>query len=697
MLKILPFAIILIYAAIISFGFFEGDSYGSNLKLFIISPLAALFAFYLYRDLNEKDGVLRERLSFGLISILFSKALFYLLAGSGVESFPFDILILIVLALIHPLRAAVVYTAATLLLYGLHAMFLVNSSEVSIPLAHSIYRVLSTIAIVTALEAFLTRERRGKEEATERLDGLGALSSKILDESGRKDNTDLAISEEIQVKLFLDSAYHLSGAISETLGALHEMMGAYSCCLFMAEKENFKLVAAVSDGSGLISVIPRGSGKNLLSWIDEHDEPLIIDRLSEPGATGYYKGKEDTSTFIGITVALNDKGSKAILCVDRAGEAFKGEDEKLLQLAGSTLKESLKKSAALEKMRMEALEFQAFYKLTKELNASLDPNSILDMALKFSNDVVHYDLAAIVLRDENGEIYFVKAMGEGAEDILESGSEHDLSIFKWVVDNEKAFHYSRDVMVKKIFPDLPPPIAKMGSFLAIPLVVMNEVSGIYLTTRKDLKSYTPYEIKLIKAMTAHVSMAKSNASVYKKMEEMAVTDGLTGLNNHRHFQERLSEELERSDRYKDKLVFFLTDIDFFKKVNDDYGHPAGDKILKDVSKILKSSIRNVDFAARYGGEEFAAILFNTEKKKAIEIAERLRKTIEKTKFDIGDGKTINITMSIGISCYPTDADTKSLLISRADETLYLCKEEGRNRAYVYSDVRERMGEGELAG
>lgn len=692
MLKILPFAVILIYAAIISFGFFEGATYGNLLKLFAILPLFALFIFCLHRDLNEKKISLRERITFGLIAILFSKALFLFLAGTGVDSFPVDIFILIVLALIHPLRAAIVYTVAMLLLYALHVFFLAYFNDVTLPMADSIYRAIFIVAIVAALETFLIIERRGKKDVTERLDGLGALSSKILAESGRKDDSRLAISEEIKDRLFLDSAYHLSGAISDTLGVLHDMLGAYSCCLFIVEQESFKLVAAVSDSKGLISVIPRGKGKNLLSWIDENEQPLITDRLSESGSAGYYNGKEDVSAFIGIPVVLNNKGGKAILCIDRASEPFKGDDKKLLHLAGSTLTESLKKSAAMEKMRMEALEFQAFYRLTKELNATLNPIKILDMALKFSKEVVHYDLAAIALKKDDGTIYFVKAMGEGAEKLLENDSNHDLSIFRWVVEKEQTYHYSRDVMVKKVFPDLPSPILKMGAFLALPLVVVNKVSGFYLTARKDRKSYTPYEVKLIEAMTAHVSMAKSNATIYRKMEEMAITDGLTGLNNHRHFQQRLTEEVERSDRYKDKFAFFLTDIDFFKKVNDNYGHPAGDKILKGVSEILTSSIRNVDFAARYGGEEFAAILFNADKKTAIEIAERLRKDIEKTKFDIGDGKTLKITMSIGISTYPGDASTKSLLISRADETLYLAKEEGRNRAYVYSDVKERLGE-----
>ena len=497
MVKALPFAVILIYAAIISFGFFESDRYGNVLKFVILLPLTVLFLFYLQRDVKEKKGSLKSRITFGLVAILFSKSLFLFLAGAQVESFPVDIFILLVLALIHPFLAAVAYTATILLINGLHDFFLSHFSDISLSTADAIYRSIFIVGVIAVLETFLTLERRGKKEVTERLDGLGTLATKILVESGRKDDSPLAISEEIKDKLFLDSAYYLSNAISNTLATLHDMLGAYSCCLFIVEKDSFKLVAAVSDSKGFINKVPRGKGKNLLSWIDENEQPLVTDRLSEKVCTGYYKGKEIVTDFLGIPVSLDNNGGKAILCVDRKEEAFNREDKKLLQLAGSTITESLKKSATMEKMRMEALEFQAFYKLTKELNSTLDPKSILDMALKFSNDVVHYDLSAIALKDSSGEIHFIKAMGEGAKELLKNGKDHNLSIFEWVVKKEQTYHYSRDVIVKKVFPDLPPSIAKMGSFLALPLVVGNEVTGIYLTARKDRKSYTPYEVKLI--------------------------------------------------------------------------------------------------------------------------------------------------------------------------------------------------------
>ncbi|KKU11444.1 MAG: GAF domain/GGDEF domain protein, partial [Parcubacteria group bacterium GW2011_GWC2_45_7] len=106
--------------------------------------------------------------------------------------------------------------------------------------------------------------------------------------------------------------------------------------------------------------------------------------------------------------------------------------------------------------------------------------------------------------------------------------------------------------------------------------------------------FSPYETRIFEVIASHTAIAISNAGAYLQMEKMATTDGLTGLFNHRYFQNKLSKEIDRADRYKERLSLLLVDIDHFKRVNDTYGHPAGDKILKGVSKILASAVRTVD-------------------------------------------------------------------------------------------------------
>lgn len=166
----------------------------------------------------------------------------------------------------------------------------------------------------------------------------------------------------------------------------------------------------------------------------------------------------------------------------------------------------------------------------------------------------------------------------------------------------------------------------------------------------------------------------------KKLFELSHRDGLTGLYNHAYLQEYVERELERAQRYGHSLSLIMFDLDHFKNVNDKYGHPAGDAVLKNVSEVVTKTVRNIDFAARYGGEEFCLVLPETDDKGAIELAERLRGNIEAKKVQTKAGN-IAVTISIGVvTCEACGAKySKSHLIDAADNALYASKAAGRNQ------------------
>jgi diguanylate cyclase (GGDEF)-like protein len=167
------------------------------------------------------------------------------------------------------------------------------------------------------------------------------------------------------------------------------------------------------------------------------------------------------------------------------------------------------------------------------------------------------------------------------------------------------------------------------------------------------------------------------------METLATTDGLTGLNNHRTFQERLTEELERVKRTRAPLSILLTDIDFFKKFNDTYGHPVGDMVLREVAVCIRNTVRLTDFPARYGGEEFAVILPETDERGAFVIAERIRQAVEANIVDSGADK-LRVTISIGCATIPVHCMTQTEVIDCADKALYASKRAGRNRVTIFA-------------
>jgi len=166
-----------------------------------------------------------------------------------------------------------------------------------------------------------------------------------------------------------------------------------------------------------------------------------------------------------------------------------------------------------------------------------------------------------------------------------------------------------------------------------------------------------------------------------KVEYMAITDVLTGLFNRRRLHLDLAKEFERSKRYESPLALMLMDLDHFKNINDTYGHLAGDMVLQNVAKIIQKNIREIDTAARYGGEEFIVLLPNTKKEDAVNLAERMRLSIENHTFP--DMQNTAITVSIGIAGVPDkDITTEDKMVQCADIALYKSKQSGRNRTVI---------------
>ncbi|MCH6559510.1 diguanylate cyclase [candidate division KSB1 bacterium] len=171
----------------------------------------------------------------------------------------------------------------------------------------------------------------------------------------------------------------------------------------------------------------------------------------------------------------------------------------------------------------------------------------------------------------------------------------------------------------------------------------------------------------------------------EELRQLAITDGLTGLYNYRYFKEQLLQELKRAQRHSLDISVVMIDIDHFKQYNDKNGHPAGDVVLKDIARLLRDNIRNIDLAARYGGEEFSLILIETDKPSAKIVSEKIRKLVEDYGFAYEssqpDGK---LTISTGVATFPEDGEDFDTLVSKADQRLYRAKEAGRNLIFVDS-------------
>lgn len=171
-------------------------------------------------------------------------------------------------------------------------------------------------------------------------------------------------------------------------------------------------------------------------------------------------------------------------------------------------------------------------------------------------------------------------------------------------------------------------------------------------------------------------------SLLERLKEEATTDYLTGLNNVRSFDKSFNELLKKAKENDESISLLSIDIDYFKKVNDTYGHSAGDAVLKELSGILTKNIRDFDVIARVGGEEFSILLRDCGEARTCEIAEKIRKSVEANKFLLPCGKLVGVTISIGIAVYPATVADINLLKEKADEKLYEAKHSGRNKVSI---------------
>jgi diguanylate cyclase (GGDEF)-like protein len=229
-----------------------------------------------------------------------------------------------------------------------------------------------------------------------------------------------------------------------------------------------------------------------------------------------------------------------------------------------------------------------------------------------------------------------------------------------------------------------PLLAQEGirSLVAVPLKVQEKIVGILYLDDFQPRRFDPEQLRLLSVLGSFASMSIDNARLHRDMCLLASTDGLTGLYNHRNFQQLLKEELSRAIRYRQSLSLVLFDVDDFKRFNDTYGHPDGDKVLKTVAEILRETLRKCDIPFRYGGEEFAAILPETAGEAAVLVAERIRQAIEsQSRRQLPDYIAHGVTVSVGVACFPEAGQSVDSLLKAADSLLYRAKREGKNQVY----------------
>jgi diguanylate cyclase (GGDEF)-like protein len=335
----------------------------------------------------------------------------------------------------------------------------------------------------------------------------------------------------------------------------------------------------------------------------------------------------------------------------------------------------------VNEINVKTEEVGAHYAIVNDLSQTIDKKKLKEVVVELLYRLLKADCATLALAVDNHPKMF-EVVRMRSED-----KRHYHDYFNTDSDDLDMCALTREDLVA-LRKGNPPSVSysKDGSKLVISLVHKKMALGLVSVIKPATQSFSEAEKKIIPVLVHHITLSLANAQLY----HIAITDGLTTLYTKRHFEKKINDFIHNFHVTKRGFCLLLLDLDHFKQVNDEHGHPVGDKVLVQVADLIRSTIRHGDIPFRYGGEEFTILLQGDDIEGAVRISERVRRSMEGTVLQIADIPPFSKTVSIGVACFPHHYTTAEELITAADKALYKAKRNGRNQVIVY--CRDTYGE-----
>jgi diguanylate cyclase (GGDEF)-like protein len=506
--------------------------------------------------------------------------------------------------------------------------------------------------------------------------------------------TDTMEPTELARRRALSAVLELRQSVYYSLDLLKASMQLHTAALLWLDGEGRLKIAELASDSEQIAEGPFATSPGVLGAALASGKTVNLHQLRGQLAhqIPYYSAPSRVGCLLAVPV--EEKGiTRGVLCADRReGEApFGAHEERALRAAARHLVQCIENERVFVALERAKAEQTKLYRASEALGMALTEEDAMEAVLSAAQGIVACDLATVTLYNRQTRRHrVVRAVGEGSKQLQELSFRDNAGMASMALKNRHYLPYrgQYDARRQVVF-TRSTRLKGMESLLILPLVAQDVALGTLTLAAKKTGVFTDTVRRTLQVLTNQMATSVTNARMVRRLKEMATTDGLTGLLNHRVFQEELERKLKSAGRFGRPLSVILTDLDKFKTVNDTHGHPVGDQVLKGYAQVLERAMRETDLVARYGGEEFAVICEQTDETGAEQLAHRIREEMAAQLFQSDSGE-FQVTCSLGIATYPTHGSNKASLVEAADQALYQAKENGRNRVEI---AKEGHGNG----
>jgi|GEM_PF-6696335 len=517
-----------------------------------------------------------------------------------------------------------------------------------------ITRMAGLIAIVIVIGVLRKKEKKKEIQTQEKLKQIKA-DMEMISKSR---------SKESLLKNNVEHLDKVSGFLDQTMKQLvrtaRQSLDAETCVLFLVSGKVLKLKSFDSFSGKIRDELTLYPGETLIGLVWQEKKSVLVPSISQETARllpyyEYYAQK--LKSFMAVPVYLEDK-VEGVICADSVEEKeFGAPEQELLTAFSRQVAAALIYARGEEENASRTQALFALYQASQNLATTMHFDEVLETIAKTIKKIVDYGSCKIVIvkrsPDAKSHELEIGWSSEGEEGHFRT-MDLKRELIDWIIETNES------VLVE--------------SFILVPLTRKGKVVGVVCIDAREHSWFTEFERELVTILANQVSTALERADLYQRTKDLSITDGLTGLFNHRHFQECLASAIKNVDG-KNPVCLVMIDIDHFKRLNDTKGHLEGDRVLKSLAVVLKNSIPQDAIVARYGGEEFALILKGDQ-----ETGRRIAEETRENTMKAGD-----VTISLGLSVFPFDAKEQQVLIDYADRSLYRSKAAGRNRLTVWTE------------